>query len=113
MKSFDYINFFFIITLSLCGLLFIFSATYNTEKIFSSFFIKQTLGVCSGIIIYFLCLFPDYRTIIRWGYTAYFAVIGLLIFTLIKGSIGMGGQRWINLFFQISTIRISKITIPR
>jgi rod shape determining protein RodA len=113
MKSFDYINFFFIITLSLCGLLFIFSATYNTEKMFSSFFIKQTLGVCSGVIIYFLCLLPDYRTIMRWGYTAYFAVIGLLIFTLIKGSIGMGGQRWINLvFFKFQPSELVKLLFP-
>jgi len=33
----------------------------------------------------------------RAGYVGFFIVIGLLVFTLVKGSIGMGGQRWISL----------------
>jgi rod shape determining protein RodA len=112
-RSFDFITFFLILTLSLCGLLFIFSATYNQEKIFSSFFIKQSIGICSGIIIYFLCLIPDYRNIMRWGYFAYFGVISLLIFTLLKGSVGMGGQRWINLiFFKFQPSELSKLLFP-
>lgn len=57
------------------------------------------MGIGLGIIVYWCFTFIDYRTLMRAGYFAYFVVIGLLIFTLIKGSIGMGGQRWLNLFF--------------
>src|SRR5436190_11584288 len=112
-RSFDFISFFFIVTLSLCGLLFIFSTTYNADKPFSYFFIKQSIGLCSGIIIYFLCLIPDYRTVMRWGYVAYAGVIGLLIFTLIKGNTTMGGQRWINLiFFKLQPSELTKLLFP-
>lgn len=112
-KSFDYISFFLILVLSACGLLFVFSATYNQDKPFSSFFIKQGIGICSGIVIYFLCLLPDYRNLMRWGYLAYGGVIALLIFTLIKGSIGMGGQRWINLFvFKFQPSELAKLLFP-
>jgi len=113
MKSFDYISFFLILTLTACGLLFIFSTTYTVAKPFSSFFIKQTIGIFSAIIIYLLCLLPDYRTIMRWGYFTYFGVIALLIFTLIKGSVGMGGQRWINLiFFKFQPSELAKLLFP-
>ena len=66
-----------------------------------------------GIIIYFLCLVPDYRSLIRWGSAAYFGIIALLIFTLIKGSIGMGAKRWINLFFfKLQPSELAKFLLP-
>jgi len=99
--------------LAACGLLFVFSATYSPEKPFSSFFIKQCIGICGGIIIYFVCLIPDYRNFMRWGYVAYFGLIVLLAFTLIKGSIGMGGKRWLNLiFFKIQPSELAKFLFP-
>jgi len=112
-RSFDFITFFLMLFLSACGLLFVFSATYSTEKPFSIFFIKQLIGIISGIGIYFLCLIPDYRNLIRWGYVAYFGVITLLIFTLIKGSVGMGGKRWVNLiFFKFQPSELAKFLFP-
>lgn len=96
-----------------CGLIFILSATYVTQQPFSSFFIKQCLGLCCGILIYFLCLIPDYRTLMQWGYAAYFGIITLLVFTLIKGSIGMGGKRWLNLiFFKFQPSELAKFLFP-
>ncbi len=112
-RTFDYVHFFLTVVLSLCGLLFIFSTTYHHNAPFSSFFNKQCCGICSGIIIYFLCLIPDYRTIMRYGSLLYCGVIGLLLFTLIKGSIGMGGQRWINLFFfKFQPSELTKLFFP-
>lgn len=112
-RSFDFITFFLMLLLSVCGLLFIFSATYTPEKPFSYFFIKQFMGLAAGIIIYFLCLIPDYRNIMRWGYIAYFGVIALLTLTLIKGSVGMGAKRWINLpFFKLQPSELVKFLFP-
>lgn len=49
----------------------------------------------------------------RWGYFAYFAVVGLLVFTIIKGSIGMGAQRWVDLgFFKIQPSELCKLLFP-
>jgi len=113
IRSFDFVTFILMLLLIACGLLFVFSATYSPEKPCSSFFIKQCLGICGGIVIYFLCLIPDYRTIMRWGYVAYFGIIVLLIFTLVKGSIGMGAKRWINLFFfKLQPSELTKILFP-
>lgn len=112
-RSFDFISFFLMLAIAACGLLFVFSATYSAQKPFSSFFVKQSFGILSGIIIYFLCLIPDYRNLIRWGYVAYFGVIILLIFTLIKGSVGMGGKRWLNfIFFKFQPSELAKFLLP-
>lgn len=113
IRSFDFISFFLVLFLASCGLLFILSTTYTHEVPFSSFFLKQLYGLAGGIIIYFLCMIPDYRTIIQWGYMAYFCIILLLIITLIKGSIGMGGQRWLNvLFFKFQPSELAKLLLP-
>lgn len=113
LRSFDFVTFILMLIIAACGLLFIFSATYTNEQPFSYFFIKQCIGICSGIIIYLLCLIPDYRTIMRWGSVAYLSVIGLLLFTLIKGSIGMGAKRWINLFFfKLQPSELTKLLFP-
>ena len=95
----DWFSFGITCCIAAIGLLFVFSATQTSEHHFSIFFKKQAVGLSIGIIVYWLCAFINYRTLQRWGYFAYFAVIALLFFTLIKGSMVLGGQRWINLFF--------------
>jgi len=112
-RYFDWISFLILIILTSIGLFFVFSATYTPEQPFSIFFKKQTFGIVSGFIIYFLCSATDFRVLMRWGYFAYFIVIALLIFTIIKGSIGMGGQRWIDLgFFKIQPSELAKLFFP-
>jgi len=88
-RYFDLVNFLITTILAGFGLLFVFSATYTAEQPYSLFFFKQLGGVFSGLFIYFLCIIPDYRTCIRWGYFGYFIAIGLLVFTLLKGSVGI------------------------
>lgn len=96
IKYFDWTSFLLIVTLSFIGLMFVFSATYNPDLPYSSFFKKQLFGTLAGIGIYFLCCIIDYRKALQWGYIGYLIIIGLLAFTLIKGTIGFGGQRWIG-----------------
>lgn len=113
-RYFDWIGLFLTITISLIGLLFVYSATYKPEAPYSIFFQKQALGLCGGLVIYALFCSMDYRNLMRWGYFAYIGLIGLLIFTIIKGSIGMGGQRWINVFgiFKFQPSELAKILFP-
>lgn len=112
-RYFDWISFFTLIILTSIGLFFVFSATYTPEQPFSIFFKKQAFGILSGFIIYFLCSATDFRVLMRWGYFAYFGVIALLIFTIVKGSIGMGGQRWIDLgFFKMQPSELAKLLFP-
>jgi len=113
VRYFDWLGFFCIIMLSCIGLLFVYSATYKPEVPYSLFFKKQLLGVIGGWIIYATCCSIDYRNLMRWGYFAYLAILGLLIFTILKGSIGMGGQRWINLgLFKFQPSELAKLFFP-
>lgn len=113
IKNFDWTSFFLILALSFTGLMFVFSATYKPDVPYSTFFKKQLFGVASGLGIYFLCCTIDYRKALRWGYICYIAVIALLAFTLIKGSIGMGGQRWIDLgIVKFQPSELAKLFFP-
>jgi rod shape determining protein RodA len=95
------------------GLMFVFSATYSAEHHFSLYFKKQAIGFFLGSIVYWTCMLTDYRTLQRWGYFGYYFVIALLIYTLIKGSIGMGAQRWINLIiFKFQPSELAKPLFP-
>lgn len=95
------------------GLLFVYSSTYKPDVPYSIFFKKQLFGIISGIFIYFLCCFFDYRTFEKNGYFFYFVTIALLIFTTIKGSFAMGAHRWINLFFiKFQPSELAKLFFP-
>lgn len=110
---FDLYSTILIVLLSCIGLLFVFSSTYTYAQPFSIFFKKQCFGVITGFLIYTFFTFLDYRTSMRWGYIGYVGVIGLLLFTLVKGSIGMGAQRWINLaIIKVQPSELAKLCFP-
>lgn len=109
---FDWISFGLILILSGISLAFVFSTTYKMQTC-SIFFKKQLFGIISGIAIYFICSFLDYRTLCRAGYWLYILTLILLGFTLVKGSIGMGAKRWINLgFIKFQPSELAKLFFP-
>src|SRR5579872_6820945 len=93
-RYFDWLGFLLILALSSIGLLFVYSATYQPDRPLLPFFHKQLFGIVSGLGIFIITSFIDYRRLERWGYFLYFITLILLAFTLIKGSIGLGAQRW-------------------
>lgn len=112
-RYFDWISFFLVAILTAIGLFFVFSATYRIETPYSIFFKKQAFGIASGFIIYLICSATDFRALMRWGYFAYFGIVFLLLFTIVKGSLAMGGQRWIDLgFFKIQPSELAKLLFP-
>jgi len=113
LRYFDITSFVITLLIALLGLVFVWSATYRPEEPFSLFFKKQCIGIITGFIWYFIFACIDYRTTLRAGYLAYYVLIGILVFTLIKGSIGMGGQRWIDLgLFKFQPSEIAKVLFP-
>jgi rod shape determining protein RodA len=99
--------------LAAISLLFIYSSTHTYEQPYSVYFKKQVVGLCIGFGIYFLFSMLDFRLLCRWGYFAYFFIIALLLFTLIKGSIGMGAQRWIDIkIFRFQPSELAKLFLP-
>ncbi|OGB96769.1 hypothetical protein A3F06_04035 [candidate division TM6 bacterium RIFCSPHIGHO2_12_FULL_36_22] len=101
------------VIISLVGLLFVFSSTHIIGQSFPIFFKKQVFGLVSGFVIYIFFYFKNYRSLCRWGYFAYFVILVLLLFTIIKGSIGMGAQRWINLgLFKFQPSELARLFLP-
>jgi rod shape determining protein RodA len=112
-RYFDWMSFVLTVVLSLLGLMLVFSATYRPEVPFSLFFKKQLFGILTGFCIYFFFCFVDYRVLCRIGYFVYFAVMLLLLFTMIKGHIGMGAKRWIDLvIFKFQPSELAKLFFP-
>ncbi len=114
IRYFDWISFFLVLIISIIGITFVYSATFKHAAVdISIFFKKQLFGLISGICIYFFCSMLDYRTVCRIGFFLYFASIVVLIFTMLKGSIGMGAQRWINVgLFKFQPSELSKLFFP-
>ncbi len=112
LSYFDWVSFGLIVILCMISLCFVYSTTCKTHEL-SIFFKKQLFGITTGIIIYLICSLIDYRTICRTGYWLYIATLGLLMFTLIKGSVGMGAQRWINLgIIKFQSSDLAKLFFP-
>lgn len=113
IRYFDWLSFFITLALTAIGLIFVFSTTTTPDNTFSPYFRKQVFGIISGFAIYALFCGLDFRSIMRWGYFAYFGAMGLLIFTMIKGSVAMGGQRWIQIgFFKAQPSELAKLLFP-
>lgn len=112
LTHFDWLSFVLIILLSSIGLLTVYSATYQTSS-YSPFFLKQLCGVLLSLGTYFILCCIDYRTTLRWSPIIYYGVLALLVITIIKGSIGMGAKRWINLFFfRFQPSELAKLFFP-
>lgn len=113
IRTFDWLTFSCMLILAVIGLLFVMSATYQPHKPYSLYFYKQLYGILSGLVLYFLMLTIEYRTLQRWSYFLFIATISLLIFTLVKGKIAMGAGRWINLgFIKFQPSELAKLFFP-
>ena len=113
LRYFDWINFIITMLMLIIGNLFVFSATYQPDAPFSSFFISQCTGSLMGLGLYFFFCIKDLRTIINKGYLLYAIVLVLIIYTITCGWTCMGARRWISLyFFRFQTAELVKLFLP-
>lgn len=109
----DWINLALVIALSIIGFLAVLSATYTQNIPISSFATKQAFGIVTGLLIYLTIFFTNRQVLQTWGTIFYYVTLVLLIFTLVKGSIGMGAQRWISLgFTKFQPSELAKLFFP-
>jgi len=112
-RSFDWISVGIVVILSIIGLLFVCSTTYQPDRPYSLFFKKQLFGIISGYILCLITCSIDYRRLQRWGYFLFIVTIGLLVFTTIRGTIGLGARRWIYLWhFGFQPSELIKLFFP-
>jgi rod shape determining protein RodA len=73
---------------------------------------RQMIRFAAGLVIMIAIAITDVRLWLRLAYIAYIVSLILLIGVEIKGDIGMGAQRWINLgFFQLQPSELMKISL--
>ena len=113
IRYFDWWSFLIILALLGLGLLFVFSATYRAGAPLSMFFKKQLIGAGIGIVAYISFSIIDLRSSYRWGFIAYFALLGLLLYTMVVGRFIMGAKRWVSLgFFRFQPSELTKFFLP-
>jgi|AGTN01.1.fsa_nt_gi rod shape-determining protein RodA len=74
--------------------------------------IKQMVRFAMGVGIMIVVALVDIRFWMRHAYSMYLVSVVLLVAVDVKGVIGMGAQRWIDLgFIQLQPSEIAKITV--
>lgn len=98
-----------IFTLSLLGLIILYSASHQSISILTQQFLRLCLGF---VILFFLAQIPpqQYYRFVPLIFTVTFA---LLIAVLIMGHIGKGAKRWFNLgLFHFQPSELMKLIVP-
>ncbi len=85
---------FAILGLSVLGVLFIFSSSYDKPGYFE---LKQCVWIAAGLVVYFMAASVGYRSFLSLSYLFYVISILLLIAVIFIGQRVYGAQRWIVL----------------
>lgn len=105
--SFTYVL--FIVLLASIGVVMLYSAANGSWRPWA---LNQGIRFMMGAGLMIVLALIDIRTIMRYSYAFYFFTLLLLLYVEIKGSIGMGAQRWIDLgFFKLQPSELMKIAL--
>ena len=80
--------------ISCAGFAMLYSAANGSWEPWAS---RQAMRFAAGCVLLVAVALTDIRFWYRWAYLIYFGVLALLVAVEVKGSIGMGAQRWIDL----------------
>jgi len=109
VKALDPYLIFFISTIAIVGLVTLYSAADGHLSPWAS---KQLFRFVFGLFLMIIMALVDIRFWRTHSYSLYIASFLLLIFVEIKGHMGMGAQRWIDLkFFHLQPAELMKITL--
>lgn len=80
--------------------------------IVGSFFIKQVVYICLGLIIVAVIALSDYRYLQKYSTAIYFVTLAVLVFTLFFGQNIRGTSGWLSFgFFQLQPVEIAKVSL--
>lgn len=97
--NFDWLTLALVISLSIIGIITIYSATRSPIEtgVHPDFYLKQILWLLISIIALLFVVFFDYIWLNRFSYILYVIGILLLVIVLFAGKTTMGAQRWLSL----------------
>lgn len=78
------------------GIVTILSATHHTERLLSPYVIRQTTFAGLGLVLMVVAIGIDYRSLNRYAYALYGAVIAALLLVPLIGVSGGGARRWLS-----------------
>jgi len=89
---------FVMLLLVVVGILFIYSAAFNkSEGVSKLFYQRQMIWFCLSLVVYFIFLSWDYRSIAKSAPLFYLAAIFFLLLVMFIGNRILGAQRWLSL----------------
>lgn len=105
--SFSYLL--FIMLLASIGIVMLYSAANGQWKPWA---LNQMLRFAVGFGLLIFLAMIDLKVFLKFAYPFYFLALLLLIYVEVKGHVGMGAQRWINLgLFKLQPSEIMKIAL--
>lgn len=88
--GFDHLVFFFLVLLSLFGLVIIYSVSRDL-------FLNQLFFVFIGLLLFFLFSYFDYQVLVKLNFFLYITMLFFLVLLLVIGSVTRGAVRWFDL----------------
>jgi rod shape determining protein RodA len=112
IKNFDWVMLVAVLLIAAMGLVNLYSATYAGRDAGTTVFLRQIFFFLAGISLIIIIHFFDYRLLLKWNYSLFAIVVGLLLAALFLGSSIAGTQRWINLgFFRLQPSEPAKLML--
>jgi rod shape determining protein RodA len=109
LANLNWTYFFFIACLACVGFLMLYSAAGGKT---TPWVIPQAMKFAAGLFLAIAIALIDIKFWFRYSYAFYFISLMLLVAVEIKGDIGMGAQRWLNLgFFTVQPSELMKISL--
>ncbi|MBE9547151.1 MAG: rod shape-determining protein RodA [Proteobacteria bacterium] len=111
--GFDWVLLFLVLSISLVGVLNLYSAGYSLSDFNGSpLYMKQIYWVLIGLVFMGVCFCVDYHFIGRYAYIIYAVSIILLVLVFFYGSAVHGSQRWIVVgSFSFQPSELAKLTV--
>lgn len=100
---------FFITLIASVGFLMLYSAANGSWDPWAD---RQMVRFAVGLTFMLGIALVDVRQLMKWAYPIYGIVFVLLVAVEVRGEIGMGAQRWIDLgFFQLQPSELMKVSL--
>jgi len=111
--DFDTTLFIAAVALIICGIFFLYSATYSqSDAPGKNLFLKQLFWAVIGLISLFLITQIDYQRIIDFAYPLYAINIAMLVVLMFIGRSRLGAQRWFEIGdFTVQPSEFIKVTL--
>lgn len=98
-----------VIAIAGVGFLMLYSAANGSMDPWTS---RQMARFSVGLVLMLGLALVDVRLFMRYAYAVYGIALALLVLVEVKGTIGMGAQRWIDVgFFQLQPSEVMKISL--